>query len=146
MMARAFLIVLPVVLFVFGVGTVFQPKNAGEFIFAAHWLLIPFVPLYAVWIGVAFVLTRTTPKGDALAATVQQDIERRAVRVVPSEAIESAISEAVRQFLSGAKIAAQCPACADLLRVSHAQRPNVIVVACKCSKCKREFPGPREAG
>jgi hypothetical protein len=137
---RTFLHLLPPIVFVVGLAS--ATGGVVEFLFAGHWLLIPFIPIYVIWNVVVVSLTTSRPQRDARTGGMNTG----AAQGASAADVESAVHEAMTQFLAGAKVTSRCPACAGLLRASHAQRPNVIVVACKCGKCRREFPGPREPG
>jgi hypothetical protein len=55
---RACSLLVPWVLFFGGIGAVFQPKSGADWVFAGHWLLIPFMPVYCIIVVVIFRLTR----------------------------------------------------------------------------------------
>ena len=57
-LVRALFIVVPWILFILAIGAIFEPRNANEWVFAGHWLLVPFVPIYLVVVLIGFYRTR----------------------------------------------------------------------------------------
>jgi hypothetical protein len=62
LLVRVLLALLPWLVFVVAINVVFQPADAAQFVFAAHWLLIPFLPVYALVLIVGFRCTRPLPQ------------------------------------------------------------------------------------
>jgi hypothetical protein len=58
LLVRILLVLLPWLVFVVAINVAFQPADAAQFVFAAHWLLIPFLPVYAIVLLVGFRSTR----------------------------------------------------------------------------------------
>ena len=59
-MSRIIAYLIPVLVWAVAVQVLFQPKNFGEFIFVGHWLLIPLVPFYLLWVPLVRWLLKPT--------------------------------------------------------------------------------------
>jgi hypothetical protein len=55
---RLLILAVPWVLFFVGIAVTFGPQEGAQWLLAAHWLLIPFLPVYAVVVALGFRATR----------------------------------------------------------------------------------------
>jgi hypothetical protein len=55
---RLLILIVPWALFLTGTAVILEPRTAAEWVFAGHWLLIPFLPIYAVLVVLGFRATR----------------------------------------------------------------------------------------
>lgn len=160
---RVVLIVLPLFAFFFGISDVFKPRDLGEYLFVAHWLLLPFVPIYSIWCFVIVWVTlgRTdivTHRSAARQPTVAQSAQTSAQDVKANnsgalaqfrgladdpadgakEGINLALLRAELELRTGKAIEAVCPICKDRLSAGREEGSNGVVLSCPCRACFRQ--------